>query len=68
MKRHRQELFHSFSKQGFVRFLESYYIVVVTKHSQVAFIGGHYVYHVEETAIIPVVAPLKNEKKADEAR
>jgi len=31
---------------GFVRFLEGYYMILITKRSTVALIGGHYVYHI----------------------
>ncbi|KAI8610146.1 SacI homology domain-containing protein, partial [Chytriomyces sp. MP71] len=56
---------------GFVRFLEGYYIIVVTKRSAVALIGGHYVYHIDDTLIIGVSdAPFRADKRstADEAR
>ena len=37
---------------GFIRFTSSYYMLLITKRSQVAMIGGHYVYQVEGTELI----------------
>ncbi|XP_014233608.1 polyphosphoinositide phosphatase isoform X2 [Trichogramma pretiosum] len=37
---------------GFVRFLEGYYIVVVTKRRRVAVIGHHTIYKVEDSSMI----------------
>ncbi|KAI9106321.1 SacI homology domain-containing protein [Phlyctochytrium arcticum] len=54
---------------GFVRFLEGYYIIALMKRSAVALIGGHYVYHIDETMLISIPGPnTKLEKKPDEAR
>ncbi|KAL5601331.1 hypothetical protein BROUX41_002683 [Berkeleyomyces rouxiae] len=39
---------------GFIRFTGPYYLVVITKKSTVAMIGGHYVYRIEGTEIIPL--------------
>ncbi|KND03050.1 phosphatidylinositol-3,5-bisphosphate 5-phosphatase [Spizellomyces punctatus DAOM BR117] len=54
---------------GFVRFLEGYYIILITKRSAVALIGGHYIYHIDDTMLISVPGPgAKLERKPDEAR
>jgi len=47
---------------GFVRFLEGYYIVLVTKRRKVATIGYHSIYKIEDTACIyiPCEGPSKN--------
>ncbi|KAG2468404.1 FIG4 phosphatase, partial [Polypterus senegalus] len=37
---------------GFVRFLEGYYIVLITKQRKVADIGGHSIYKIEDTNMI----------------
>lgn len=37
---------------GFVRFLEGYYIILVTKRCRVAVIGHHTIYKVEDTSMI----------------
>lgn len=39
---------------GFIRFTEVYYILVITKRSGVALVGGHYVYHIDDTQLIPL--------------
>ncbi|KAH6566464.1 hypothetical protein BASA60_009485 [Batrachochytrium salamandrivorans] len=54
---------------GFVRFLEGYYAILITKRSAVALIGGHYIYHIDETVMFSVCSTLtKADKKQDEAR
>ena len=37
---------------GFVRFTGAYYMMLVTKRSQVAIVGGHYIYQVDGTELI----------------
>lgn len=37
---------------GFVRFLEGYYMILVTRRSIIAEVGGHYFYKVEDTSMI----------------
>ncbi|KAJ1740298.1 phosphatidylinositol-3,5-bisphosphate 5-phosphatase [Coemansia sp. RSA 989] len=39
---------------GFVRFTKGYYISLVTKRKPVALLGGHYVYHVEDTRLLSI--------------
>lgn len=39
---------------GFIRFLSVHYMLLVTKKTEVAMIGGHRIYHIEDTAMIPV--------------
>ena len=34
---------------GFVRFLEGYYIILITKREKVALVGWHSVYKIEDT-------------------
>ncbi|WFD00348.1 phosphatidylinositol-3,5-bisphosphate 5-phosphatase [Malassezia yamatoensis] len=43
-----------FGLVGFVRFTSTYHMVLVSRRSAVALIGGHYVYHCDETQILPV--------------
>lgn len=52
-------------KLGFVRFLESTYLLIVTKKSAIALIGGYYIYHIDDTMLYAI---SKTEKKPDEAR
>ncbi|KAI8918447.1 SacI homology domain-containing protein [Powellomyces hirtus] len=54
---------------GFIRFLEGYYIILITKRSAVALIGGHYIYHIDDTMVVSVPGPgAKMERRPDEAR
>ena len=57
---------------GFIRFTEAYYMLVVTQRSQVAMVGGHYIYQIDATEIIPLTnSPLtgiKSARSPDESR
>ena len=39
---------------GFIRFLEGHYIILISKRRKVALIGGHAIYKIEDTDIIPI--------------
>ncbi|KAJ1961232.1 phosphatidylinositol-3,5-bisphosphate 5-phosphatase, partial [Dipsacomyces acuminosporus] len=39
---------------GFVRFTKGYYLSLVTKRKPVALLGGHHVYHVEDTRLLSI--------------
>jgi hypothetical protein len=57
---------------GFIQFTGAYYMLLVTKRSQVAMLGGHNVYQIDETELIPLTTShashLKTERHSDEAR
>ncbi|KAL2864496.1 phosphatidylinositol-3,5-bisphosphate 5-phosphatase [Aspergillus lucknowensis] len=58
---------------GFIRFTGAYYMLLVTKRSQVAMLGGHYVYKIDGTELISLTTSssltrLKPEKNPEEAR
>ena len=57
---------------GFIRFTDTYYMLIVTKRQQVAMIGGHYIYRVEDTELIPLASPSGNRftstRSAEESR
>ncbi|KAF2747756.1 polyphosphoinositide phosphatase-like protein Fig4 [Sporormia fimetaria CBS 119925] len=57
---------------GFVRFTEAYYMLLITKRAQVAMIGGHYVYQVDGTEMIPLTtgstSRFQKDRNAEEAR
>lgn len=57
---------------GFIRLTGAYYMLLVTKRSQVAMLGGHYVYKVDGTELISLTpsssSRLKPEKNPEEAR
>ncbi|KAK3098640.1 hypothetical protein FSP39_021482 [Pinctada imbricata] len=42
----------AFGMLGFVRFLEGYYMVMITKRRKVALIGPHVIYKIEETSML----------------
>ncbi|KDN48439.1 hypothetical protein K437DRAFT_290418 [Tilletiaria anomala UBC 951] len=42
---------------GFIRFTSTYYMVLISKRSVVALLGGHYVFHCDETKIVPICDP-----------
>ncbi|KAL4769038.1 SacI homology domain-containing protein [Aspergillus nidulans var. acristatus] len=58
---------------GFVRFTGPYYMLLATKRSQVAMLGGHYVYKIDGTELISLTTSssssrFKPEKNPEEAR
>ena len=40
---------------GFIRFTGHYYIILIKSRTPVALVGGHYIYHCEETVFRPIV-------------
>ncbi|KAG9257558.1 SacI homology domain-containing protein [Emericellopsis atlantica] len=40
---------------GFIKFTGPYYMLLITKKSTVAMIGGHYIYQIEGTELVPLV-------------
>jgi phosphatidylinositol 3,5-bisphosphate 5-phosphatase len=53
---------------GFVRFTAGWYVILITKRSPVALLGGHYVYHCEETEVLTIPSSHKIEKPSEEQR
>ncbi|KAK6464363.1 SacI homology domain-containing protein [Scheffersomyces coipomensis] len=54
---------------GFIRFTKDYYLSIITKCSQVAILGGHLIYHIDETKLIPLEINYKRPAKySDEER
>lgn len=39
---------------GFIRFTEAYYMLLITKRAQIAMIGGHYIYRIDGTELVPL--------------
>ena len=62
----------TFGLLGFIRFTGDYYMLLVTKRSQVAVIGGHYIYQIDGTELISLTptssARSKPEQHPEEAR
>jgi phosphatidylinositol 3,5-bisphosphate 5-phosphatase len=57
---------------GFIRFTGEYYMLLITKRSQVAMLGGHYIYQVDGTELISLApsssARVKVERHPEENR
>lgn len=57
---------------GFVKFTEAYYMLLVTKRTQAAMIGGHYIYQVEDTTLVPLTtgstSRFSRDRNAEESR
>jgi hypothetical protein len=50
---------------GFIRFTGAYYMLLITKRSQVAMIGGHFVYQADGTELIPLTMGASSRFKSD---
>lgn len=50
---------------GFIRFTGEYYMLIITKRSQVALIGGHYIYQIDGTELVGLSAPTPSRFKSD---
>ncbi|MED6236779.1 phosphatidylinositol-3,5-bisphosphate 5-phosphatase, partial [Ataeniobius toweri] len=57
----------AFGIVGFVRFLEGYYIVLITKRRKMADIGGHSIYKIEDTTMIYIPNDSVRVSHPDEA-
>lgn len=55
---------------GFIKFTGPYYMLLITKKSTVAMIGGHYVYQIDGTDLIPLTSPnfKMDQRNTDESR
>jgi hypothetical protein len=53
---------------GFIRFTGSYYMLVITKRSQVAMIGGHFIYSVDGTELVPLTTGPSSRFKTSDAK
>jgi hypothetical protein len=57
---------------GFIRFTEAYYMLLITKRAQVAMLGGHYIYQVDGTEMIPLTtgatSRFQKDRNPEEAR
>jgi hypothetical protein len=54
---------------GFIRFTGDYYMLLITKRSQVAMLGGHYIYQVDGTELVSLAMHRsKVDRHPEEAR
>lgn len=56
------------SLSGFVRFLEGYYIILITKRRKVGIIGHHTVYKIEDTSMIYIPNDTGQQMNPEEAK
>ncbi|KAF9892465.1 phosphatidylinositol-3,5-bisphosphate 5-phosphatase [Aspergillus nanangensis] len=52
---------------GFIKFTGDYYMLLVTKRSQVAMLGGHYVYQIDGTELIPLTRSSTSKPRPDKS-
>lgn len=57
-----------FGLVGFIQFTAGWYMIIIAKRSVVALLGGHYLFHCEQTEMIPVCSNHKIEKQGEESR
>ncbi|TFK20447.1 polyphosphoinositide phosphatase [Coprinopsis marcescibilis] len=57
-----------FGIAGFIQFTAGWYMILITKRSVVALLGGHYLYHCENADIVPISFGHKIDKPAEEQR
>jgi len=50
---------------GFMRFTGPYYMLLITKRSQVAILGGHYIYQIDGTELVPLATTSSTRLKVD---
>ena len=53
---------------GFIRFTAGWYMIIISKRSIVALLGGHYHYHCKNTEMSPISSNHKIEKPAEDQR
>ncbi|KFM61070.1 Polyphosphoinositide phosphatase, partial [Stegodyphus mimosarum] len=54
----------SFGIVGFVKFLEGYYLILITKRKRVAYIGHHTIYKIQDTCMVYI--PNEGEKNTNQ--
>ncbi|KAF9511296.1 hypothetical protein BS47DRAFT_1395206 [Hydnum rufescens UP504] len=53
---------------GFIRFTAGWYLVVISKRTVVALLGGHYLYHCEDTQMYQITYNQRVERPSEEQR
>ncbi|ORY34868.1 SacI homology domain-domain-containing protein [Naematelia encephala] len=51
---------------GFVKFTAGWYLILITKRSVVGLLGGHYIYHCDETTLLTIAS--KSERTSQETK
>lgn len=55
-------------RPGFIRFTAGWHVVLIKQRAAVALLGGCYIFHCEETVLLPVTVGVKPANSAEEAR
>jgi hypothetical protein len=55
----------SWGMLGFIRFTGAYYMLLITKRSQVCMVGGHFVYSIDGTDLVPLTTGTSSRFKTD---
>ena len=50
---------------GFIRFTGAYYMLLITKRSQVGMVGGHFAYSIDGTDLVPLTTGTSSRFKPD---
>ncbi|KAI9304518.1 SacI homology domain-containing protein [Cunninghamella echinulata] len=53
---------------GFIRFTQGWYMIFITKRKEVALLGGHYIYHIDATQLVPIGHNPRIDKNSIEGR
>ncbi|KAJ8026494.1 Polyphosphoinositide phosphatase [Holothuria leucospilota] len=62
------QMVSAFGIVGFVKFVEGFYIILVTKRKRVAVIGGHTIYKIEDTSMMYIPQAGTRNQSNDESR
>jgi phosphatidylinositol 3,5-bisphosphate 5-phosphatase len=54
--------------EGFIRFTAGWYMILITARRQVGLLGGHHLYHCDNTDMIPICPNHRIDKPAEELR
>ncbi len=65
---HRDKCVISSSSLGFIKFLEGFYMIVITRRSQIARIGYHRIYKIDETITLGITNEDVKKSHPDESK
>lgn len=63
-----KKIAYAYGILGFVRFLQDYYVYLITKASVIAVIGGHQVYQIDSVKLLSLSPSKLSERSPDEQR
>lgn len=65
---HPTKLSFDFYRLGFIKFLEGYYMIIITRRSQIARIGYHRIYKIDETTMLSLTNEDNKKAHPDESK